>query len=210
MKKEIYLIGVGNYTEVIIELARDCGYLVKGLYHYNSERNGEFVLGVEILGSTEDLFKNGLKELSFGITIGNNSKRQEIANKIRSLNGVTPNLIHPTAKISESAIIETGCFFQANAMVWAKALVNSDCILSPNSYISHHAKVDSSCFLAPFSVVGAYCSIGKRVTFGINSIIIPKLSLGDDSIVGAKANILQPFDKNSILIGNPAIILEKK
>ncbi|HAB26481.1 MAG TPA: acetyltransferase, partial [Xanthomarina gelatinilytica] len=35
MKKDIYLIGVGNYTEVIIELAQDCGFNIKGLYHYN-------------------------------------------------------------------------------------------------------------------------------------------------------------------------------
>lgn len=30
--KEIYIVGVGSYSEVMYELAKDCGYAVKGFY----------------------------------------------------------------------------------------------------------------------------------------------------------------------------------
>ena len=201
----IYLIGVGNYTEVIIELAQSCGFEVKGLYHYNSERIGEEVLGIKIIDTTENLFKSNLDGKQFAVTVGGNKLRSEIAFQIRRLGGVTPNLIHPRAIISQSAIIGVGCFIHFDAVVWTKATLGNDCIVSPNGMIAHHATMDNACSVAPFSVIGAYCKIGKRVLFGINSVILSNsLTLGNDCIVGAKANVTKSYSEKCVLVGNPA------
>ena len=53
--KEIYALGVGHNTPVLLELAENCGYKIKGLYHYNDSRTGEFDHGLEILGSFDDM-----------------------------------------------------------------------------------------------------------------------------------------------------------
>lgn len=44
MTKEIYALGVGHNTPVIIELATTCGYRVAGLYNYNCGRTSEYIL----------------------------------------------------------------------------------------------------------------------------------------------------------------------
>lgn len=211
MKPIIYLLGVGNYTEVIIELAQECGYIVKGLYHYNNERIGESVLGVPIIGCTEQLFKEEIKKINFAVTIGENKLRSQLAQKLRELGGVTPNLIHPKAFVSPSANIGDGCFIHLNAIIWTKVVLGNDCIISPNGMVAHHATVKEACSVAPFSVIGTYCEIGKRVLFGINSVVLPKkLTIGDDCIVGAKANVTKSFPNNTVLVGNPAKPLIKK
>ncbi|WP_282123987.1 acetyltransferase [Algibacter mikhailovii] len=205
MKPSIYLIGVGTYTEVIIELARDCGYEVKGLYHSKADRVGEVVFGVKILASTDELFKKSLKGESFAVTVGNNLMRQNIAIKLRELGGFTPNLIHPTVMISKSAKTGVGCLIHFNACIWTNAKIGNDCVLSPNAMIAHHATMGNGCSVAPFSVVGAYSKIGNRVLFGINSVVLSKeLSLGDDCLVGAKANVTKSYGANTTLVGNPA------
>ncbi|WP_290698664.1 NeuD/PglB/VioB family sugar acetyltransferase [Lacinutrix sp.] len=204
-KNDIYLIGVGNYTQVIIELATDCGYNVKGLYHYNNERTGEAVLGVKIIGCTEDLYKTDFKGSQFALTMGGNKLRNEIATKIRNLGGFTPSLIHPKAFVSPTATLGYGCFIHFNAVLWTKAAIGNDCVISPNAMIAHHATIQDGCSVASFSVVGAYCKIGKRVLFGVNAIILPKaLTLGDDCVVGAKANVTKSYPNNCVLVGNPA------
>lgn len=204
MKENIFLIGVGNYTEVIIELAKDCGYKVKGLYHYNKSRNGETIFGIPILGSTEDLFTQKINNVRFAVTIGDNNLRSRISSKIIELGGVTPSLIHPKSKVSISAKIGSGCFIHMEAMVWTSASVGDYCILSPYSQVSHHAKIDLACFITTYSIVGAYCSIGKRVLFGLNSITVPNVTIGDDCVIGSKSNVLRDFGNDKTLIGNPA------
>lgn len=211
MKPSIYLIGVGNYTEVIIELAQDCGYDVKGLYHYSEDRVGEIVLGVKIIGTTEELLKQDIIGINFGITLGDNNRRQSIAKRIRKLGGKTPNLIHPKADLNTSAIIGEGNFIHLNAYLWTKTKIGNDCVISPSAIIAHHAKLGNACSVAPFSVIGAYSNIGNRVLFGINSVILSKkLTLGNDCIVGAKANVTKSYKSNTTLVGNPAKPLPNK
>jgi len=209
MKKEIYLIGVGNYTEVVLELARDCGYEVKGLYHYNSERTGEFIMEVPIIGCTEDLYEQNIVNQNFAVTIGDNKLRNTIANKLRKLGANTPNLIHSKANVSKLATMGKGCFLYFNAILWTKSKIGNDCILSPNAMISHHAIVGNAGFVTSFSTVGAYCEIANFLQMGINSLILPKVKLGENCFIAAKANVTKSFKDNVILIGNPAKILRK-
>jgi sugar O-acyltransferase (sialic acid O-acetyltransferase NeuD family) len=205
MDNEIYLIGVGNYTEVIIELAIDCGYDVKGLYHYNNDRVGEEILGISIINSTENLYKTDIQGKQFAVTMGDNKLRNEIANKIRSLGGFTPSLIHPSAVISTSAVIGYGCFIHLNTKISTKSIIGNDCIIDFNSLVAHHASLGEACYMSSIAMVGSYCTIGKRVLFGMNSLILPLgLSLGDDCIVGAKANVTKSFPNKCLLVGNPA------
>jgi len=205
MKKEIYLLGVGKYTEVIIELAIDCGYKIKGLYHYDSGRKGEVVCGFPIIDSVEKLFTQDISNVNFAVAIGNNKKRLQLSNEIRKKGGFTPSLIHPRSKISPSSIIGSGCFFHCESMVWTKAEIGDCCVLSPYSQVSHHAKVDDACFVTTYSIVGAYCVIGKRVMFGLNSVTIPNIKIGNDCVIGSKSNVLKDFGDDKIIIGNPAI-----
>lgn len=205
MNKDIYLIGVGNYTEVIIELARDCGYVVKGLYHYDGSRTGDNVLGVEILGSTQELYVQDISTRCFAVTMGDNKLRSQIATKIRTLGGTTPNLIHPGAAVSPSAAIGQGCFIHLDAKISTNCVLGNDCVIDFNGLVGHHATLGDACYMSSLAMVGSYCTIGKRVLFGMNSLILPLgLTLGDDCIVGGKANVTKSFPSNCLLVGNPA------
>ncbi|HLT32238.1 MAG TPA: hypothetical protein VKZ98_00480 [Aquaticitalea sp.] len=210
LKHEIFLIGVGNYTEVVIELAKDCRFDVKGLYHYDSTRTGESVLGIEILGSMEELYNGDISDRNFAVTMGNNRLRNDIATKLRSLGGKTPNLIHPRAFVSPSAILGQGCFIHLNSKISTNCKLGNDCIIDFNSLVAHHASLDDACYLSSIAMVGSYCTIGKRVLFGMNALILPlKLTLGDDCVVGGKANVTKSFPSNCLLVGNPAINVKK-
>lgn len=211
MNKEIFLIGVGNYTEVIIELAQDCGFEVKGLYHFDHNRTGEKVLGIPIIGCTEDLYHKNIEGISFGVTMGNNRIRNEIASKLRDLGAITPNLIHPKAFVSPSANLGQGCFIHLNAKISTNCTIGNDCVIDFNSLVAHHATLGDASYMSSIAMVGSYCTIGKRVLMGMNSLIVPlKLTIGDDCVVGAKANVTKSFPENCVLVGNPAKNIKEK
>ncbi len=210
MNNEIYLLGVGNYTEVVIELAQDCGYDVKGLYHYNSDLIHQTVLGIEIIDTTENLLQNDITGMNFAVTMGDNRLRQTLANKIREKGGITPALIHPNAFVSPSAKIGKGCFVHMYSKISTCSEIGNDCIIDFNSLVAHHAMLGNACYMSSISMIGSYCTIGDRVLFGMNSLILPlKLTLGNDCIVGGKANVTKSFPDNCLLLGNPAKIKEK-
>ncbi len=210
--EDIYLIGIGRYTEVIIELATACGYEVKGLYHYNSDRTGEFVDGIEVLGSTVELLEglNDLTGLNFALTMGDNTMRVKLANDIRRSGGRTPSLVHPKADISPSSCIGQGCLIHIGAILWTKSNIGNDCILSPSAHISHHATIRDGCFVTSFSIVGAYSVLGECVFMGLNSIVLPNLNIYKKSLIGAKANVIKSVFSTCILVGNPARIIKKR
>ena len=106
MNKEMYALGVGHNTPVFIDLAEACGYTIVGLYHYNDDRTGEVDHGFNIIGSFEELFSKGnLHGMNFLLTMGDNKIRTELTDRIISLGGNVPTLIHPTAIISRFAEI---------------------------------------------------------------------------------------------------------
>lgn len=209
--KDIYLVGIGKYTEVIIELATECGYLVKGLYHYNSELTGAFIDGVTVLGTTSKLLENksALAGLNFAFTMGDNVLRSKLANTIRGFGGKTPSLVHPNAVISPSSHIGEGCFVHNGALLWTKSKIGNDCILSPNAHIAHHATLGNGCFITSFSIVGAYSILKDNVFMGLNSTVLPNLSIFQNCFIGAKANVIDNVFSSSVLVGNPARVIKE-
>ncbi|WP_279151671.1 acyltransferase [Photobacterium iliopiscarium] len=50
--------------------------------------------------------------------------------------------------------------------------------------------------------------IGDRCFIGVNSIIMPGVCIGDDVIVGAGSIVTKNVPSNSIVAGNPAILIK--
>ncbi|MBD3896239.1 transferase [Halomonas sp. ML-15] len=213
MKDDIYVIGVGPYTAVIIELAQTCGYEVRGLYHYNDERNGEDFHGVEIISSVDSLLATGgdAQGKNFALSMGNNQVRLETAESIVINGGVIPSLIHPLAEVSPSATIEEGVILKRNVAVQAKATIKKFSIVCDNSLICHHSIINEGCFVAGLCVVGAYLTLGRGVFIG-QGAIVPSgkaSSLGCFSSVGAGSVVIKDVAKYEVVAGNPARILRK-
>ena len=50
--------------------------------------------------------------------------------------------------------------------------------------------------------------IGKKVWVGSNCTILPGVSIGDNSIIGAGSVVVKSIPKNSIAVGNPARVIK--
>lgn len=206
MNKEIYVIGVGPYTAVIIELAEICGYNVSGLYHFDDSMNGDTFHGIEVISSIEEAFEKGIENKSFSLSMGDNNIRTSLSKRIFEKNGFIPNLIHPTVEISKSATIGQGIILKRNVSIQALSVVNDFTIICDNSTICHHSTIGTGSFIAGSVIIGAYTHVGDFAFFG-QGAIVPSgkaKNIGNSSIIGAGSNVIKPVDDFEVVAGNPA------
>lgn len=206
--KRIYLLGVGHNTPVFIDLAKDCGYEVGGLYHYNEEKMGEIVNGFPIIGSFGGLFREeNLTDRYFLLTMGDNLIRHATANKIRSRGGITPTLIHPSAVISRFAKIAEGVSISAFSYVQANSSIEKDTMILSGVNISHDNRIGQACFLAGGATIGANTIVEDFVFVGQGALTISHKvkRIGTQSFIAAGSLVTKSIDTKETVIGRPAV-----
>ena len=92
-----------------------------------------------------------------------------------------------------------GCYFQG---INAKIYIGSGTKIAPNcGFITANHDINNLDKSAP----GKDIVIGKNCWIGMNSIILPGITLGDHTIVGAGSIVTKSFpDGNCVIAGNPA------
>lgn len=210
--KEIYILGVGNNTEVYIDFVESCGYNPTGLFHYNDERTGTKLHGITIVDSNTNLFKNNtLSKMQFAISVGNNEIRSDLTHQILKRGGIIPTLIHPSAVVSKYALIGKGVAIHANSVVQAGATIDEGTIISYNGSVSHTTSIGKYCYLAFCSSIGAFVKIADHVLVGQAAVVISgKVDyIGEYSIVGAGSVVTKSIEPHTVVAGNPARVIAK-
>lgn len=211
-EKNIYALGVGHNTPVLMDLAEACGYKILGLYHYNNERTGEFDHGFKILGSFDDLFKlDNLSNMNFLLTMGDNFIRNNLSHMIQEKGGFIPTLIHPTAVISKFAKISPiGVYILPFTFVQADSIIDDNTILLSHVNISHTTTIGKGCFIAGGAIIGAYTKVNDFVFIGQGALSISgKVSnIGCHAYIGARSLLTKNIDANTIVAGSPAKVIK--
>lgn len=212
MEKELYALGVGHNTPVFIDLALDCGFQIKGLYHYNGERTGEVDHGFEILGSFEDLFsKENFQGKSFLLTMGDSNIRAKLSKRIIEKGGTVPSLIHPTSVISHFAkISDLGVYISAFSFVQADSSVGDNTVILSHVNISHTTKIGKNCFIAGGATIGAYTLVEDNVFIGQGALSISGkvATIGQCSYIGARSLLTKDVPPKVVVAGIPAKIIK--
>ena len=209
--KEIFALGVGHNTPVFLDLAIACGYAIKGLYHFNSQRTGEEDHGYKILGSFDDLFAlEDLSGMNFLLTMGDNKIRTDVANRIIKLGGNVPSMVHPTAVISAfSKISPVGVYISPYTYVQADSSIGDNTILLSHVNISHTTHIGNSCFIAGGATIGAYTEMEDFVFIGQGALSISAKTkrIGHHAYIGARSLLTRDVPPCVVMAGAPARIL---
>ena len=113
-----------------------------------------------------------------------------------------PEKIRLGHRSAVSFSVSGGCYIQA----FNGIEIGDDVIFAPGVKIvsSNHDPCDHRQHIKAPPI-----KIGNRCWVGANAIILPGVSIDDDSIVGAGAVVTKSFPKNVVLGGNPARIIRQ-
>ena len=208
MTQNILIFGAGKQAQAMADLvAAHPDFELAGFVD-SVRSKGEAVAGHSVLGGEEELEaiceQAGTSQIA--ISIGDNYRRQQVYGRLKKSNpGLQfPNLVHPTAYVSESAQIAEAVLVMPGVHVIGGARVDTACLLNTASVVEHDCHLQAGSSLGPAATLAGNVIVGERSFVGARSVVIQDICIGDDVVIGAGSVVRSDIQPLTVAYGNPA------
>lgn len=150
-KKSLLIIGAGEYGHLVKGLAEDCGYEKIAFLDDNNP------IAIGIVSDAERVREEYAEAI---VAIGNPVVREKLVCELESLFQIA-TLIHPTAFVSRSAVVASGCIVEPGAVIQTVARLGKACIVNAGAVVNHNSTVESFSQVDCNAVVAARSLVPK-------------------------------------------------
>jgi sugar O-acyltransferase (sialic acid O-acetyltransferase NeuD family) len=149
---------------------------------------------------------DGARDAGFCITIGNPHGRVRLGLHDRLVaEGLRPvSAIHPNAWIEKNAQVGEGAQVMAGAVICAEARVGRQCIINTRASVDHEDVLSDGVELGPAATLCGLVRVGLGAWVCAGATVLPRITIGDDAIVGAGAVVIRDVPANTKVAGIPA------
>ena len=171
-KEKILLIGGGGHCKSVIDVIElENKYKITGVID-KKELISQKVLGIEVIGSDEDLEKLFETYKYAIVTVGqikSNTLRVKLFDKLISIGYQLPVIKSPLSYVSKHAKIDSGTVIMHHAVVNAGASVGKNCIINTKALVEHDAVIEDSCHISTATVINGGVIVKKNSFVGSNA-----------------------------------------
>jgi len=136
-------------------------------------------------------------------------KRMGILRRLTGEGRRLATLIHPSAVVSASAVVEPGCVVLPLVVVGARARIGEATIVNRGALVGHHTEIGRYSFLGPGANVAGKVSLGEQVYVGAGAVVRDHLRVGDRAVIGMGAVAVKDVPAGVTVVGVPAAPLER-
>lgn len=211
-KEKIFIWGASGQGKVVLDILRNAKHFeIFGFIDSNKELQGKNIDGVKIFGDKAELDILWKKGVRAGIVaVGDNEKRCQIADYLKSKNFKLINAIHPQASIATNVFLGTNITINAGAIVSTYATIEDNVIINTGAIIEHDNIIRNGAHIASGVKLAGGIEVGERTLVGIGATAIQYLKIGKNSVIGAGAVVLHDIEDNVVAVGIPAKVIKKK
>ena len=141
------------------------------------------------------------------ISIGSNSIRKRLAEKLNSVNFTTA--IHPSSVISPKSSVGVGSVVMQGAIIQSSAVVGRHCIINTAASVDHDCLLEDFVHISPNATLCGNVFVGEGSQVGAGAVVIPGIKIGKWSLVAAGAVVMRDVPDNVLVMGNPARVVKK-
>ena len=109
------------------------------------------------------------------------------------------NIIHPTAHVSQDAIIGEGNYIGANSYVGPYCEIGDCNYFSANTVLEHHTKVGDLNSWGPFNATSGGCEFGDRVCMGTKISMLYNVRVGSGTSIASDVLLHKNIGENKIV-----------
>lgn len=208
--KNLIIIGARGFGREVYNLAKRCdGYnkefVIKGFLDDKAEALLGFNYPSQIISSVEDYSPE--KDDVFVCALGDVQWKMKYSAIILDKGGEFFNLIHPSAIIMDNVSMGKGVIIMPHVLISNDSTVGDHVTIQAFTALGHDCKIGDWSQLNSYSFMGGFCELEKGVTLNPQSVILPKLKVGENAVVGAGSVVIKNVKPKTTVFGNPAKVL---
>ena len=159
--KHLLILGAGGFGQMAKETALELGY--EEVVFLDDAADGE-----DVIGRCCDYI---LRHEEYPVAVaafGNNKTRLYWTDRLLAAGYQVPALMHPSAVVSPSAVLESGCFVMQRAVVNTHTRIERAALINSGAVVDHDSVVCAGAHVGLGSIVKANCTIesGRKVEAG--------------------------------------------
>ncbi len=214
MDEKVVILGAGAQAKYILEIfSISKSFKVECVIDVdnNPERLGKEIYGFKIQEwDKEYLLALKRKGLSKAIVAhGNNARKERLFIKAKEIGFELVNAIHPKSIIASTAILGKNIIVNAGAIIQPFARIANGVMVHSGVVVEHDDIIEDFVNLGPGVRLAGGVRVKKGAYIYTGACIIPKITIGINSQVGAGAVVINDVPDNVIVVGNPARVLKK-
>jgi sugar O-acyltransferase (sialic acid O-acetyltransferase NeuD family) len=183
---------------------------VLGFIDENPVTHGKTLNGRPVLGDFSWFSKVDVSNIKAVCGIGNNEARRKVTKKAEKRGIEFVNVIHPNVQIGydvelgKGVVICAGVILTCNIRIGNHVYINLDCTIGHDSILEDYVN------LAPSVNVSGNCKLLEGVHVFTNAVVIPPVTVGKWSTIGAGAIVLKDVPDYSVAVGVPAKVIKSR
>ena len=208
MSDGFLIIGAGGFGREVLEYAFDAhsaGSNARPLGFLDDAKKplrGRNTGGVGVVAKTSDI--GSLSVSNYVIALGDPETRMRMRRAIEASGGSLVSIIHPTAHVSPSAQIGSGCVLAPFSLAAAFSQLGDNVAMNVYASVGHDAAVGDDSVIGPYSGTTGESVLGQGCYLGAQAVISPRVQIGPWSKVSAGAVVGRNAPGGSLSLGNPA------
>jgi sugar O-acyltransferase (sialic acid O-acetyltransferase NeuD family) len=204
MKKpgKIVILGSGGHALAVWDASLSAGFTPIGFVDpaLSSSR-------VEGLPVVSDFSEIDFSEVDVALGIGHNFAREQATIGLLDKYPAArmPVIVHQTAWVSPSAVLDAGTVVMAQASVGPFATTGRGALVNTAASLDHESQLGDFASLGPGSHTGGQVIVGARTMIGLNAGILQGISIGSDSVIGGQSLVRTDIPAGTVAFGVPCV-----
>lgn len=211
--KKLFVIGAGGFGRETAWLAErinevSTAWEIEGFLDDNMALHGTVQGGYPVLGGCSYL-KDMEEDVYAVVAIGSAGVKKAVAERLAGYDHVHfATLIDPSVlcsgrvEIGEGSIICAGTILTTDITVGKHVIINLDCT------VGHDAVIRDYTTIYPSVNISGNVTVGEEAELGTGSQIIQGKSIGDRTVLGAGAVVINDIGNDCTAVGSPAKVVK--
>jgi sugar O-acyltransferase (sialic acid O-acetyltransferase NeuD family) len=206
--KNLIIVGAGGFGREVLSYCQDYQHLKKeweiiGFIDDNREALDNYDHNISIIDTIKDYSPqpNDVFIMAIGLPTENKLK---IGDMLTNKGAHFISLLHPTARMAESASIGKGCVIAPMAGISCEVTLCNFITVNAYASVGHDSVLHDGCTIGPYASIAGKVKLGRGVSVSIHGCILPGLQVGEFASVGPGSVVVKNVKPKTTVFGVPA------